>query len=51
MKKIVSRAIFTETTWVRYENKIKLICFEDLLNTDNVCLDYRNFKLKAKHNF
>ena len=50
-KQIVSRAIFTETTWVRYENDIKSICFGDLLNIDNICLDYRNFNIKSKVNF
>ena len=50
-KQMLTRAIFTETTWLRYENKIKSICFGDLLNTENVCLDYRNFNLKSNANF
>ncbi|MCP4054617.1 MAG: reverse transcriptase family protein, partial [Mesoflavibacter sp.] len=50
-KQMLTRAIFTETTWLRYENEIKSICFGDVLNTENVCLDYRNFKLKSNANF
>lgn len=40
----ITRAMFTETSWRRFQNDIRRLKFEDVLTNDNRCLSYETFK-------
>lgn len=46
----ISRALFTQTTWDRYQNIIKGLKFCDIVSVEKKCLSYDEFKLKTDVN-
>ena len=46
----ITQAMFTETSWRRFENNIKILKFEDVLSNENKCLSYEIFKDRTQIN-